>query len=252
LANAYTTAPGSDANDGLSPGSPKLSLQAVLDDAAHPVQTGDVVLVDAGNYPTPTFLGTTGNGLLIIGSPSEPAAMAGTISATNTTNLTLDHLNISGGFWSSGGSNLTVVDNTVQGAGLTVTGGTTAQIVGNLVIPSGAGITLQGAAVNPLVEHNRIAGGSIGIIVNGSGATGVEVRDNRIIGAGQGITIYGIGTGHIGQNRIQSTGTGINLAMTFTGQIEGNDVSGAGIGVYYSVCPNTSMATASTITRRES
>ena len=184
LANAYTTAPGSDANDGLSPGSPKLSLQAVLDDAAHPVQPGDVVLVDAGNYPTPTFLGASGNGLLILGSPSEPAVMAGTIAATNTTNLTLDHLNITGGFWSSGGSNLTVIDNTVQGSGLTINGGAAAQIVGNLAIPSGAGITLQGAAVNPSVEHNRITGGRIGIVVTGAGATGVEVRDNRIIGAG--------------------------------------------------------------------
>ena len=42
------TAPGSPANDGLSPGTPKDSVADVLSDTTNPVQPGDVVFVDAG------------------------------------------------------------------------------------------------------------------------------------------------------------------------------------------------------------
>ena len=44
----WCTAPGSDANDGLSPATPKATVQAVLD--AYDLEPGDVVLIDTGDY----------------------------------------------------------------------------------------------------------------------------------------------------------------------------------------------------------
>ena len=49
-ADAFTTAPGNDANDGLSPGTPKATLAGVFSDAVHPVQPGDVICLDTGTY----------------------------------------------------------------------------------------------------------------------------------------------------------------------------------------------------------
>ncbi len=48
----YTTAPGNDANDGLTQGAPKASLQSVL--AAYVLGPGDIILVDTGNYAVTT------------------------------------------------------------------------------------------------------------------------------------------------------------------------------------------------------
>ena len=45
----WTTAPGDDANDGLSPATPKASIRAVLE--AYQLGAGDVIKVDAGRYP---------------------------------------------------------------------------------------------------------------------------------------------------------------------------------------------------------
>src|SRR5262249_27301151 len=44
----WTTAPGNDANDGLTPATPKTSIQAILN-AYHPGY-GDTIRVDAGSY----------------------------------------------------------------------------------------------------------------------------------------------------------------------------------------------------------
>ena len=44
----WCTAPGSDANDGLSPETPKASVQAILD--AYDLSPGDVVRIDTGEY----------------------------------------------------------------------------------------------------------------------------------------------------------------------------------------------------------
>jgi parallel beta-helix repeat protein len=44
----WCTAPGNDANSGLSPGAPKASIQAILD--SYELGSGDILLVDAGTY----------------------------------------------------------------------------------------------------------------------------------------------------------------------------------------------------------
>ena len=48
LTGDWTTAPGNDANDGLSPATPKASIRSVLE--AYDLRPGDVIRVDAGTY----------------------------------------------------------------------------------------------------------------------------------------------------------------------------------------------------------
>jgi hypothetical protein len=44
----WTTVPGDDANDGLTPATPKSSIRSVLE--AFELGAGDIIRVDAGNY----------------------------------------------------------------------------------------------------------------------------------------------------------------------------------------------------------
>src|SRR5205085_6731558 len=44
----WTTAAGNDANDGLSPATPKRSIQSLLSD--YDLGPGDVIRIDSGNY----------------------------------------------------------------------------------------------------------------------------------------------------------------------------------------------------------
>ena len=54
----YTTAPGSDLNNGLTPATPKASIQALL--ASYPLGAGDTIYVDSGNYAVTTNINLTG------------------------------------------------------------------------------------------------------------------------------------------------------------------------------------------------
>ncbi len=53
VGDVYCTAPGSDGNDGLTPGTPKATLQSVL--SSYDLEPVDVVYVDAGDYTTATI-----------------------------------------------------------------------------------------------------------------------------------------------------------------------------------------------------
>jgi len=46
--DVWTTAPGSDTNDGITPATPKATIQAVID--AYDLEPGDVIRVDTGTY----------------------------------------------------------------------------------------------------------------------------------------------------------------------------------------------------------
>ncbi len=157
--NSVATAPGSDAHDGLSPANPKRSLQAVLDDAAHPLNPGDVILVDAGTYRDSAFFTATANGVLVLGSPHEPAVNNGLLLVSNSANLTFDHLTLATGLLSTADTNLTITDNIVQGIGIMLRGGTAAQVVHNLETPGTYGVTLSASVQNPVIEHNTIRAG---------------------------------------------------------------------------------------------
>ncbi|HPJ57698.1 MAG TPA: hypothetical protein PLK81_08660, partial [Kiritimatiellia bacterium] len=81
--DVFCTAPGSDGNDGLTPGTPKATLQSVL--SSYDLEPVDVVHVDAGDYTTATItIGPDDSGwsnqfVTIQGStnPAAPARMWG-------------------------------------------------------------------------------------------------------------------------------------------------------------------------------
>ena len=71
-AGDLTTAPGNDSNDGLTPATPKASIQSVL--SSYTMNPGDKILVDVGNYNVSSNIVLTAadNGIIIQG----PGAVA--------------------------------------------------------------------------------------------------------------------------------------------------------------------------------
>jgi parallel beta-helix repeat protein len=72
--DAWCTEPGDDANDGITPSTPKATVQAVL--AAYDLEPGDTVRIDTGNYETNANIavtsqdqGASGNPVVFVASP---------------------------------------------------------------------------------------------------------------------------------------------------------------------------------------
>ena len=63
----YTTAPGNDANAGLTPATPKASVQSVLD--TYTLGPTSLVVIDTGTYTTPVTITGTEQGAAYAGSP---------------------------------------------------------------------------------------------------------------------------------------------------------------------------------------
>ncbi len=78
--DVYCTAVGDDANDGLSPNTPKATIQAVLD--TYNIEGGDTVRIDTGLYPLSATIVITTND---VGAPGSPVAFVGSTHADGST-----------------------------------------------------------------------------------------------------------------------------------------------------------------------
>ena len=106
MPGSITTAGGNDNNDGKSPATPMSSIQAVIN-AYHP-GVGQTIRVDSGTYNMFATIELTSadNGLTIQGVSNNSAILnRGNTTAgdfvfdlKNISNLTIDHLSITGGY----------------------------------------------------------------------------------------------------------------------------------------------------------
>jgi uncharacterized repeat protein (TIGR01451 family) len=190
---------------------------------------GDVIIVNHGTY-TGFSVPAGSSGFLMVGAPGQVATIQGLTDLGHTSNVTVQGLNLAGGVTATGSTNLTLIDNTI--AGLTLDGGTGAQVVHNTIV--GTGLTLTGGTGGASVEHNAINGSTRGVFVTGGGATGLELRDNRIAGGSTGIDLSVAADGHVGGNDVSAGTIGLAIAVAFTGLIEKNSLHGAQTGIAYS------------------
>ena len=216
----WTTAPGNDSNDGLTPATPKASIGGVL--AAYHLNPGDTIMVDAGTYNlTSTLaLGAAASGIIIEGynGANYPAASAvfnrgltssDVIDVSGAVNLTLENLTITGGeigvsALSGSGStgstieNCTVYDNFSQGIQIGA-GDSNAQIINNKLYGQldlsnylGQGIAIDVSPGNTITSGTLISGNTIYDTSNEGITAGPDIgsatiSDNRIYGSGTGI-----------------------------------------------------------------
>ncbi len=235
--DAFTTAKGSAANSGLSPSSPKDSIQDVGG-----LAPGDVLYVDAGSYGGFT-LTSTDNGVSILGSPNATTFILGPVVLQGVSNLTLENITFNGSVTLIDCANV-ILENDAINAGVTIEGGSIVQandqIVHDIII-AGVGTTgvtvaddqFGGPATGTVIEHNQIEGGAQGIAVIGNGVTGLLVRFNVLSGGATGIDFVNPASGQISENVVSSVNTALVLGALLTGPITDNDFTGAEVGVSY-------------------
>lgn len=78
VGDVYCSAPGANGNTGLSPDSPRLSVQSILDD--YDLNAGDTIYIDSGTYTNSVYIwsrhrGSAGNPLRIVGSTNLHATV---------------------------------------------------------------------------------------------------------------------------------------------------------------------------------
>ena len=214
----WTTQPGSDSNDGLSPATPKASVSAVL--AAYHLVSGDVIRVDAGTYSVSTNIVITSDdaGVKIEGyhdttfttrhavlDRSNTNSGAYVFELQNADNITLDDLFITDAYAgvfagsTSDSDNVTLSNNTIyanSNAGvdfelgndnLTATGNTVYGVPGGVSTDNqtfgfyllAAGATLS---LNQIHDNN-----TYGIYLNA--ASGL-VANNLVFNNSQGIYAF--------------------------------------------------------------
>ena len=229
VGDTLTTAIGSSTNTGLTPGSPKASVQQVLD--AYDLNPGDVIYVDTGTYSGTFTVVAQDAGVSIIGAGDRQATIQG-LATVSADNVVLDRLTLAGGVADSA-NGFTLHNSKVAGAGLTLSGGNGAEINENLLTATSTNVLISGAVTQATIEDNQITGGSTGLSITGAGVSGLEFRDNAISGVATGISLAVAAAGHIARNDITATTVGLNIAAAFTGLIESNAFHGATTGVNY-------------------
>ena len=230
----YTTAPGDDHNDGLTPAKPKATIQNVL--SSYTLNPGDTIKVDNGNYTelTTINLPAADSGITIQGftDPSAPSK-ATVLTRNNTTsnqyvfqltgaaNITIDHIQMVGGYdgiyaaTGAGSTGLKLSNSSISGAG-------------------NAGVDLENSNDLPDFESNNIQGQSYGLMLRVGNAKVIanSVHDN----SSEGIGIYG-DSGLIRNNTVYSNGyDGIGIisnSVTVDGNlVYSNHTIGISRGIY--------------------
>ena len=231
--DSFTNAVGNDANSGLSPSSPKLTLQAVLSDMVHPLKAGDVILLDNGTYTGAVNLSSVPAGVMILGSQTGSSTIAGPITGTSAAGITLANLSLSGGVTLTGANQVALYADTISGTGISLSGGSAIQIVGDNIVAVSTAITVSGGASGVTIDNDSISSGQQDIAITAGGATGLDVRADQLSGTGTGIALAAAANGTISGNDITSIGTGISITAAFNGAIADNEIHNAQTGVNY-------------------
>ncbi|MCB1088201.1 MAG: right-handed parallel beta-helix repeat-containing protein, partial [Verrucomicrobiae bacterium] len=152
--NVYTTATGSDANDGLSAATPMATLGALL--GAYDLKPGDRIFIDVGNYTT--------TATILIGSQDAGVEIIGAGEALTTL------------IYTSTAEAFRILD----APGVSLTGFTLNASAASI------GISVDGASSGFSADAITINTPNIGIAIAAT-ATGATINDTEINGAGRGI-----------------------------------------------------------------
>ena len=217
----YTTAGGDDANDGKTPSTPMASIQAVLN--AYDPGSGATIYVDSGTYNLleNITLTSANSGLTIEGTPGLATILnRGNTSSgdyvfnlVNASNITLDHLAITGGYAGINASNGTTNTNVTISNDL---------IYSNYQYEISTNDQSNWVITGNTI-HDTIASGGIGLYFPNNGNS--TFSNNTVFNnSGQGFFIQTLGgePNTVSGNTAYANGTGIYATGPIT--ISGNTV----------------------------
>ena len=236
--DVYCTAAGDDANDGLSPATPKASIQALLD--AVDLEPGDTVFIDTGVY---VLTNTITIGSADSGATNSLVRLVGSTNAAGTRIGCYDRSSTA--IYLASCSFVSLENLWIQGAGNGVTIGATGcavkgcRLSGNVVgisLGYSSGCTVQ----NSLLDANT----SGGITVYESYDTTL-LNDTLVGNGGAAVSLADYGnfgtTATLRNNIILAAGAGTTCVSSYEVGLEGSDynlfypTAGATVGSYNNV-----------------
>ena len=239
----YTTAPGNDANNGLTPATPKATVQSVLDN--YILGPTSLVVIDTGTYTTATAITSADQGAAYAGSPggSNFTYSGNRFELTDADSNEFYGLDLSGpggiGFYAQPGANAnsrrnTFLNNSFSGTdtAIEINGGDSDVIENNVISGSGSyGIYLP-AVVSATISGNTISGRGTAIGASGGGGSDVVVDSNTISATSYGIN-FGSTLGTISNNQITTNNlsSGYGIYVSSATNIFNNNVSANYVGI---------------------
>ena len=215
----YTLAEGDDANDGLSPLTPKLTVGSVLSD--YTLGPNDLVLVDTGDYLEAVTLTVDDEGSAYAGSPSGSSL----IDAGTRFDLIDSDFNLIYGFVFGGAATGTGIHARGDGADESVSN----IFRGNTFSGTSTGVQLDGGEANVLVGNTISGSGDFGVRML-LGASG-EIRGNDISERTDGIFLEGGSTALIEYNVISQADQGVFLDWDTDATVAGNEIYASNYGI---------------------
>ena len=242
------TAPGNDANDGLTPATPKATITGLL--AAYTLGAGDIIMVDAGTYilSSNIALPLANSGLTIEGYNNSAYPNLKTVlnrnnttggsdvfDLTGATNVTLEYLGITGGYY---GVNAT---NSANSTGFTIENCDVSDYYTGITL----GTSETGAVIlnNNIHDNSNGNSGNTGLYILAGGATisgnlfkndniGVNMSapsgtltGNTATANFYGFDLYGSGgAGIIFSNNIAEGNTGAGVTVSTNVQVTNNQI----------------------------
>jgi autotransporter-associated beta strand protein/parallel beta-helix repeat protein len=228
--DVYTMAPGNDANDGLTPSTPKATVQALL--ASYSLGPHDLVVIDTGTYGGNTVtIDKNHAGAAFAGSPygstfSSMYIAWELVNASNTLLYDLTFSNDSNGIYATpDNSNNPSTSNTFQSnvftnvtTAIQINSGNADQILGN---------TISGGPVNANSSQ-------YGLYLSSEGAGGIVIRGNTVTGQNSyAAEVTTAGQTTIDSNTFAQSGNGLYLNTAGVANLTGNQVfQDGGTGLY--------------------
>ncbi|MBI4559772.1 MAG: right-handed parallel beta-helix repeat-containing protein, partial [Candidatus Hydrogenedentes bacterium] len=220
--DVYCSAVGSDTNDGLSPGTPKATIQSVLN--TYDLEGGDTVYVDTGTY---VLTSNVAVGTLDGGNAGNPIVLLGSTHADGTT---LDRNDTSSsssygiylqapyaraerfrvrrakyGVMMTSSTEVRGCEIFDSGTGVYMTGGSTVSVVNNVIRNNGTGVY---AFTGSSGEHagtcvnNTIVKNGIGLSISFNGGGNYVFRNNIVHADGSGRRCVSVAVSFIGTNAV--------------------------------------------------
>ena len=230
----FTSAAGSNDNDGLAPDRPLLKISDVL--GMYDLNPGDVILMDTGQYDYGFGVGDDDDGVLISGPSDQSAVLYGDIWLGYTQGVTIQNLTFPK-ITIAQSQDTTLAASIINGPGVIVSSSSDSQIVHNLFEESGYSVLLTQTS-GTVIEHNRMveAYGGVFFDIDGLECSDVWIRYNDIQlnrDAEWGIRIGLAASGWIADNDVEGGNAALRIDAPFVGRIERNLLHHADDGVAY-------------------
>lgn len=223
-AGDWTTAPGNDANSGLSPNAPKATIQALL--SAYALGPGSIIRIDSGDYLLSTnvvitaadagvtlqgFADSTQPGKRTLINRGNQSSGSYAIQLQNADNVTLSNLQITGGFYGIAALNGSDSDGvTIQNS--------------HVFYNSFTGIYFEATNDTLTVNGNTLFGADRGVSNNDDQRDGVfilgdnaQVTNNSIFDSSDVAIEVGGGGTRVTQNRLYNNRIGIVANFSTSG-----------------------------------